>query len=160
MSQNLLQVSLSRALTGEGSHVEAKDVFDGLDWNVAGRQPEGAPHSILQLLNHLIYWQDWVVSWLDGEDPPIPEHAAGSWPGAPRPEDAIAWDQAVQRFVEGLERLISHVREADLFTEGDGKTRLEMLQTIALHNSYHLGQVVLMRQLLGAWPPPSGGLTW
>ena len=35
-----------------------------------------------------------------------------------------------------------------------------MLHTIASHNSYHLGQIVLVRQLLGAWPPPGGGLTW
>ena len=27
-------------------------------------------------------------------------------------------------------------------------------------NSYHLGQIVLVRQLLGAWPPPGAGLTW
>jgi hypothetical protein len=35
-----------------------------------------------------------------------------------------------------------------------------MLQTIGAHNSYHLGQVVQLRQMLGAWPPASGGLTW
>jgi hypothetical protein len=43
---------------------------------------------------------------------------------------------------------------------GAEKSRLEMLHTIAGHNSYHVGQVVLLRQLLAAWPPPSGGLTW
>jgi uncharacterized damage-inducible protein DinB len=37
---------------------------------------------------------------------------------------------------------------------------LQMLHAIAAHNSYHLGQVVVLRQMLGAWPPPSGGLTW
>jgi hypothetical protein len=35
-----------------------------------------------------------------------------------------------------------------------------MLQAIASHNSYHAGQVVALRQILAAWPPPSGGLTW
>jgi uncharacterized damage-inducible protein DinB len=153
-------------LTGEGAHVEAKHVLDGLDWSITGNQPEGSPHSIFQVLNHLIYWQDWVVSWLDGENPPIPEQAAGSWPGARGPENLVAWEEAVRRFVEGVERLNGAIEEADLYEdaevskESDRKTPLEMLQTIASHNSYHLGQVVLLRQMLGAWPPPGGGLTW
>lgn len=50
--------------------------------------------------------------------------------------------------------------EADLLAKRGTKAPLEMLQTIASHNSYHLGQVVILRQRLCAWPPPSGGLTW
>jgi hypothetical protein len=36
----------------------------------------------------------------------------------------------------------------------------EQLESFAAHNAYHLGRVVLLRQLMGSWPPPSGGLTW
>src|SRR5262249_964287 len=50
--------------------------------------------------------------------------------------------------------------KADLLAKCGTKTPLEMLQTIALHNSYHLSQIVMLRQRLCAWPPPSGGLTW
>ena len=158
--RKILEAALRRALIGEGAHVEAKNVLDGVDWSIVGTRPEGAPHSIFQLLNHLIYWQDWVVSWLDGDDPPIPEHAGGSWLGVEGPENAIAWEKAVRQFVEGLERLSCQVAEADLFTKADRTSRMEMLHTIASHNGYHLGQVVVLRQMLGAWPPPSGGLTW
>ena len=94
--RKILEASLSRALIGEGAHVEAKNVLDGVEWSIVGTRPEGAPRSIFQLLNHLIYWQDWVVSWLDGKDPSIPEHAGGSWPGAEGPENAIAWEKAVR----------------------------------------------------------------
>lgn len=160
MKSKILQEALGRALTGEGAHVEAKNAFDGLDWHIAGTQPEGAPYTIFELLSHLIYWQDWVVKWLDGEDPPIPEHATESWPGEREPANASAWEQAVRRFGEGLDRLSGRVDEADLLLAGDRKTRLDMLQTIASHNSYHLGQVILLRRMLAAWPPPGGGLTW
>lgn len=67
-----------RALTGKGAHVEVGEVFSGLDWRAAGRRRQGVPHSLYQLLNHMRFWQDWVVQWLDGEDPPIPAHASGS----------------------------------------------------------------------------------
>jgi hypothetical protein len=36
----------------------------------------------------------------------------------------------------------------------------EQIVGIATHNTYHLGRIVLLRQLFGSWPPPSGGDTW
>ena len=151
---------LGEALTGKGAHAETGRIFDGLDWNWTNVRPERAPHSIYELLRHMSYWQDWVLKWLDGKQPPIPKHAAGSWPktaGAASPED---WKIAVNNYCSGLRRLESWSQKADLLAKRGSKTPLEMLQKIALHNSYHAGQVVALRQTLGWWPPPSGGLTW
>ena len=61
---------------------------------------------------------------------------------------------------EGLRMIVRAAEKGDLLTKRGMKTPLEMLQTIASHNSYHVGQVVVLRQRLCAWPPPSGGLTW
>lgn len=158
-----LQGMLGRALTGEGAHVEASKVLEGLDWELAGAQPTSVPHSIYQLVHHITYWDEWVVNWLDGEDPPIPEHASGSWVDTIGPPNREEWDRTVTRFATLSDELGQRTRD-DLFSTrvaaGVTRTRLEMLQTIASHRSYHLGQVVFLRQMLGAWPPPSGGLTW
>lgn len=152
--------TLSRALSGEGAHVEAGNVFLGLGWKDAGRKPEGAPHTVFQLLNHMSYWQDWAVKWLDGKKPGTPKHASGSWLGGVGPADARQWKQALRRFEKGLEQIDRRSLDGNLLSAQGGKTRLQMLHTIASHNSYHLGQVVFLRQTLGVWPPPSGGLTW
>jgi uncharacterized damage-inducible protein DinB len=155
-----LEKMVGHALSGKGAHVEAENVFAGLDWKVTGTRPEGVPHSLFQLLSHMIYWQDWAVRWLDGENPPIPKHASGSWPGSPGPASAGEWKRTVQDFRKGLAALDRRSRSADRFAKPGKKSPLEMLQTIASHNSYHLGQAVIVRQMLAAWPPPSGGLTW
>jgi uncharacterized damage-inducible protein DinB len=155
-----LEKMIGHSLSGKGAHVEAGNVFAGLDWKITGKRPEGVPHSLFQQLNHMTYWQDWAVRWLDGEKPPIPKQASGSWPGNSGPASAEEWKRAVQNFRKGLAALNRRSRGADLFTQPGKKSRLEMLQTIASHNSYHLGQAVTLRQMLGAWPPPSGGLTW
>lgn len=151
---------VSHGLSGKGTHIEAANTFAGLDWKSAGARPEGIPHSIFQLLNHMVYWQDWATQWLDGKEPSLPRHAPDSWPGGTEPANREEWEQAVRAFRSGLRNLNRNARAADLFAKQGRKTRLEMLQTLASHNSYHAGQVVLLRQLLGAWPPPSGGLTW
>jgi len=36
----------------------------------------------------------------------------------------------------------------------------EQLESLGAHNAYHFGRIVLLRQLKGLWPPPSGGDTW
>jgi len=70
-----------------------------------------------------------------------------------------SWGMA-RRLEHALKVMTRAVEKADLLAKRGRKTPLEVLQTIASHNSYHLGQVVVLRQRLCAWPPPSGGLTW
>jgi hypothetical protein len=86
IEMSILEKTVSQALSGKDAHVEVVSAFEGLDWKLAGRGGEGKEHSIFQLLNHLSYWQEWVLKWMDGEDPPIPEHASGGWPGDEKPK--------------------------------------------------------------------------
>ncbi len=158
--RQVLEKMIARALSGAGAHVAAKNVFEGLDWTLAGAQPEGASHTAFQILNHMAYWNQWVVSWLAGKHPVVPKRAAGGWPGKAAPRNPAEWDEAVRGFDQGVQEMTQAVQRMDLLAKRGSKTPLEMLQSIASHNSYHLGQVVVLRQTLHAWPPPSGGLTW
>ena len=158
--QTQLQEIVQRTLSGKGAHVATGTIFGGSDWQTAGALPAGAAHSIFQLANHMSFWQDWAVEWLDGGNPKIPKHASGSWPGAAAPAGAKEWKDAVRRFRTGLERLTRQSRKGDLLARRGDHTRLSMLHAIASHNSHHAGQVVTLRQMLGKWPPPSGGITW
>jgi len=113
-NRKVVERTVANALSGKASHVATKSLFAGLDWQVAGSRPEGVPHSVFQLLNHMSYWQDWVVKRLEGEDPPVPEHAEGGWPGGPSPESPQEWQRAVRGFRSGLLKLDRRSREADL----------------------------------------------
>ena len=159
-SDRLPARTIRLALSGEGAHADGRHVFEAIDWKLAGVRTQGAGHSLFELLNHLVYWQDWVLKWLDGAPPPLPKHASGGWPGNPGPASRKEWNAAVRAFRKGLDALDRGARESDLFGKQGKKSRLEMLHAIASHNSYHLGQAVLLRQMLGAWPPPQGSLTW
>lgn len=160
--RDMLETALRHALSGHQAHVGTSSVFDGLDWTLAGDRPKNSPHSAYQLLRHMVYWQEWVLEWLDGKRPTTPRHAAGSWPDTLAAPDRQAWKREVRRFQAGLRRLDQHASDAELLRKRGrrGRSGLDMLQAIASHNSYHAGQVVVVRQMVGAWPPPSGGLTW
>ena len=148
------------ALSGKGAHVATKDVFSGLGWQAAGSKPRRVSHSLYQLLKHMSFWQDWVVQWLKGQSPVVPRHASGSWPAEAGPSNRRDWDKAVRQYRDALVELERGCRGADLSSRRGRKSRLEMLHAIGAHNSYHAGQVAFLRQLLGKWPPPSGGLSW
>lgn len=158
--QNIVRKTLREALSGRGAHASTLTVFDGLDWETAWVRPDGSPHSLFQQLNHLVYWQDFALSWLDGEKLETPEHDTDSWPGEEGPSDREHWERSVDRFKTGLAELERRADEMELATSLGPKTALEILQIVAAHNSYHAGQVVALRRALGAWPPPGGGFTW
>jgi hypothetical protein len=146
------------ALTGGDAHVASRTVFDGLQWQFAGARVEGSPHTLYELLNHMIFWQDGAQEWLKGRSPEIPEHAADSWPGPSAPRVRAEWATAVRRYQAGLARLERAAQRASSVRKGRGKSQLEMLAAVGAHNSYHVGQAALLRRLLRKWPPPSAAL--
>ena len=150
----------SRALSGRDAHVEGMNALAGLEWRFAGAKPAGTPHTVFQLVNHMIYWQEWLVKWLDGKKPRPPRHAVGGWPGPVGPASRREWERTVRRFDRALLALERRVCQGDPLSGRGKTTRLELLHVVGSHTSYHVGQVVLLRQQLGAWPPPSGGVTW
>lgn len=157
---DVASVALNNALHGTGAHVDTGTIFAGLGWKQAGVRPPGAPHSVYEILTHMLYWNEWAVKRLGGAKPPVPKHASGGWPGGAGPASKKEWDRAVRRFHETLKALDAAASGGDLTTKTRATSRLEVLHAMASHNSYHAGQVVVLRQILGAWPPPGGGLTW
>ena len=157
---DMVRRSLSRAMSGSEAHIQPARALEGLGWEEAGQRVTGIPQTIYQLVNHMIYWQRWTLEWLDGMDPPLPEHAPLGWPGGEGPKDEAEWERTVKELLDGLEELSRGCRENELFSVQGDWSALDMLNSIVSHNSYHLGQIVSIRRMLKTWPPPSGGDTW
>jgi uncharacterized damage-inducible protein DinB len=139
--------SLVRSLSGASAHLDPHRVIENLDWQVTSLRPAGVSHSIAQVLDHMVSWQEWILTWLDGTR----SNTAGGWRGDPY-MSRVQWERSLERFTAGLDELLRRGREESLFDTPVRTSRLQMLQTAASHNSYHAGQIVILRQLLGAWP--------
>jgi uncharacterized damage-inducible protein DinB len=142
-----------------------RHTLDGLTTELAERRAPGAPHTIAAIVAHMAFWQDWFAGRCDGTAGPMPQVAATGWP-TPQPG---GWDTLRQRFLDGLERIAALGSAGEQHRRIDppiefpplaGITVGEVIVHVASHNAHHLGQVVLLRQILGAWPPPSGSYTW
>ena len=162
-SEAELLAQVRGALRGKGQFVDPLRVLDALPWRLAGERPGGAEQSILRLVRHLSYWQDVYIERLAGADRPSPPHAAEGWPGGEAPKTEQEWLDAVAHFRDGLiraERAAGDGSLGDVLPAWAGRSRLECVLGLALHNAYHAGQIVQLRRMLGSWPPPGGGDTW
>ncbi len=157
--------TLKVQLHGTHSHVKMLDALEGLTAEQAGVVPGESPHSVFQLLRHMIYWQDIGIARILGTAPPFPESSAEGWTAAAAPTDATEWDETVEEFSTGLwemdAMLDSDEVDLDAVVEKDRmRTVRDNLLMVMCHNSYHLGEIVMLRRQIGAWPPPKGGDTF
>lgn len=157
--------ALASQIYGTSSHKHLLHALEGLAPELAGRKVGRSTHTVFQILQHMTYWQDISLARLGGDPPPRPKSAALGWTAPEAPEDESDWQAAIACFAEGLRALEARALDAQLdlgaLVQPDRNVSArEELLMITGHNSYHLGQIVLLRQELGAWPPPRGGDTW
>jgi uncharacterized damage-inducible protein DinB len=151
-----LREHLVNLLTKPQAHATFDDAVKGLDPELRGKVAKGAEHSPWQLLEHLRIAQLDILEFSRTAKHESPKWPEGYWPKEKAPEDDKAWDKSVRAFKRDLKEMVELVQDekTDLFAKiahGDGQTVLREALLIADHNAYHVGQLVLVRRLLGAW---------
>lgn len=151
-----LRQQLVKLLEGGEAHADLQRAFSELPEAQRGLKPAGAPHSAWQLLEHFRIAQWDILEFSRNPKHVSPQFPEGYWPVSEGPPSAEAWNKsvaAVERDLAAMKKLVSNPK-TDLFApiaHGTGQTILREALLLADHNAYHLGQVVLLRRLLGAW---------
>jgi len=151
-----LREQLRKLLAWGDAHVDYDRAVAGLAPGLRGVRPDGLPYSPWELLEHLRITQHDILDFSRN-----PQYAELSWPedywpDSAVPPDADAWDRSVAAFHAEREALQALAADAsiDLFARiphGQGQTYLREILLAADHAAYHVGQLVLVRRLLGAW---------
>ncbi len=161
---------LRQALLADSAHTPPAHILEALPEPLAHALVPGAPHSIYAELWHITFWLQNTLDWSYGIETPYPEDPHTAFPTEEQTH-LEPWDNLRSRF-EVLLREAAGLTDtpATLATEIACPSRpgqptrtmsvADQLLSLAAHNSYHFGRIVLLRQLLGTWPPPSGGYTW
>jgi hypothetical protein len=151
-----LREHLLYLLRGGGAHVNFDAAVEGLPARLRSVKPEGAPHTAWELLEHMRIAQWDILEFSRNPKHVSPDWPSGYWPRSEAPPDAKAWDASVKRFradLEAMERLVEDPK-TDLYARiphGDGQTILREALLVADHNAFHLGELVFLRRILGAW---------
>jgi DinB superfamily len=150
---NALREHLLALLDSGDAHLDFDSAVAGVPSVARGTRPAGAPHSPWELLEHMRIAQSDILEYSRGDAAHVsPEFPNGYWPASPEPEGETAWDESVAKFCADRAALSAMVNDEslDLFDKipRGSATWLAQLLLVADHNTYHLGQLVLVSRML------------
>jgi uncharacterized damage-inducible protein DinB len=160
---------LARALIGNSAFAPPKNILQAITETQAVQNPTGQSISIrciYQEVWHMAFWQEITLDWVQSKAVPYPEHATEGFPT----DFFEPWDSLRERFLAGANNAAAIANDTERLEVSVACPRhneplrtmtvREQLESLAAHNGYHLGRIVLLRQLINNWPPPDGGDTW
>jgi hypothetical protein len=145
-----------KLLAGGQAHLTFEDVVKNFPAKLRGVKPKGAPHTAWELLEHMriALWD--ILEFSRDAKHVSPSWPEGYWPRSQKPPSDAAWKKsvaAIRKDLAAMQKLVGNPK-IDLNAQiphGTGQTILREALLVADHNAYHIGQLMLVRRLLGAW---------
>ncbi len=143
-------------LRGGDAHLDFDSAVADMPVQLRGTKPPGLPHTPWRLLEHMRIAQWDILEFWRNPNHVSPEFPNGYWPTQDGPPGGSAWDESARTFRSDLKVMQDLVSDpsTELFApipHGDGQTLLREALLVADHNAYHLGQLIAVRRMLGAW---------
>lgn len=155
MDETKLREQLVSSLNGHGAHMSFEQAVKGFPRKLIGRRVPNLAHTAWQLAYHLWIAQWDILEFIRNPSHESPQWPAGYWPAEDEPRPLSLWEETLGKFRSDLKAIVDLVRNQknDLlapFPHGEGQTLLREALLVIDHNSYHVGQLVDLRSLLGS----------
>lgn len=139
------------------AHVSLDKALQGIPLASLGVKPAELPYTIWQIAEHIRIAQWDLLEFSRNEKHLSPKWPEGYWPKETAPVSESAWTHCVSQIKAdrvAFADLIKHAGAAlyEPFTYGDGQSLLKEALVLADHNSYHTGEIVILRRLFKIWP--------
>ena len=150
-----LREQVIKLLQGGQAHLTLDEVLKNFPPKLRGVKPDGAPHTAWQLLEHLRIAQWDILEFSRDSKHVSPSWPEGYWPKSDKPASDAEWKKsiaAINRDMKAMQKLVENPK-TDLYAKiphGTGQNILREALLIADHNAYHIGQMMLLRRMLGA----------
>lgn len=149
-----------KLLSWEDAHTSFESAVADLPVELQGQRPAGLPYSPWQLVEHLRIAQHDILDFCINSQYAELRWPEDYWPRSAAPADSGAWVQSIRQFQQDRSALQELAQDQHLELEsriphGSGQTYLRELLLAADHTAYHIGELIVVRRLLGAWPPAS-----
>jgi hypothetical protein len=151
-----LKKRVVKLLQGKGAHIDFEGAIAGFAEKLRGEKHSQIPYTVWQILEHLRIAQWDILEFSRNPNHQSPKWPEGYWPESEAPPESESWDRSVAAFRQDLQEMQDLVAnpETDLYIKiphGNGQNILREALLLADHNAYHLGQLVMLRKILGGW---------
>jgi hypothetical protein len=156
MEDQIIREHLLELLYGGHAHLDFETATAKMPVELRGVRPADLPYTAWRLVEHMRISQWDIIQFSINPQHVSPEFPDGYWPKGNAPPDVSAWDRSLTAFQADLKAMMDLVAAPETqllapLAHGQGQTILREALLIADHNAYHLGQLVTVRRLLGAW---------
>ena len=143
-------------LEGGNAHAKFDDAVANFPPTLRGQRPADLPYSAWGLLEHMRIAQADMLEFSRDPNYESRNWPGDYWPKTDAPPSDAAWEKSIKDFRSDLQEMVKLISDpkSDLYTPfpwGDGQNLLREALQVADHNAYHLGQLLAVRRLLGAW---------
>jgi DinB superfamily len=154
MTDKAVRDLLAKLLSWEDSHAGFDAAVEGVPEEFRGKR--AGAHSPWELVEHLRRAQHDILDFSRNKDYEEMEWPNDYWPTSPAPSSTAEWDKSIEAFRKDREamRQLALDKTIDLtarIPHGNGQTYMREILLAADHTAYHVGQLILVRQLLGIW---------
>ena len=155
-NNNALINNLVALLNKGNAHALLDDALKNIPFDLLGEKPNNLPYSIWQLAEHIRITQSDIMEFSRNAKHVSPKWPDGYWPSETKPESTAAWKKCIQQITSDRKTFIELLTNAGdniykTFDYGDGQSLLKEALVLADHNSYHTGEIIILRRLLNAW---------
>jgi hypothetical protein len=150
------RIRLVASLEGKGAHLSYEEAVHGFPERLMNEKPPHVPYSFWHQLEHIRITQWDMLRYIKDpghESPPWPE---GYWPDQQALTDASGWKRSIDGYLADRQELVELLNDphADLLAPVPHMENRSILRSVLIvvdHTSYHLGEFIMGRQILGAW---------
>lgn len=152
-----LREQLLQRLRGRGAHMPFEEaVKDFPADRINDRFPNG-DYSSWGLVEHLRITQRDILDYVRDPQYRHMQWPLDYWPDPEKQASPQEWKETIDAFLADKAQLEALVQDpkTDLFAPipwGGDHTVLREILIVTDHNAYHIGELAIMRQVMGTWP--------
>ena len=153
-----IRTQLISTLESGHNHLSMAEAVKAFPASAINSRLPKVPYSFWHLVEHMRLAQKDMLDYMLSTSYAEPSFPEGYWPAKNARATTAQWRRSLAQFHEDLETMIELVRDParDLFAtvpnSGGKHTVLRCCLIIADHNSYHVGELAIGRQVAGLWP--------
>jgi DinB superfamily len=155
-SHSVLVNNIVELIEKGNAHVSLDNALENVPFSELGKKPTGLPYSIWQLVDHIRIAQWDLLEFSQNAKHIFPKWPDGYWPKERKPKSEDAWKKCIEQIHADRKSFTELIKNAGdnlykPFEYGTGQSLLKEALVLADHNSYHTGEIIIIRQLLKAW---------
>jgi len=147
---------VASSLDWEQAHARFDSAVADLPADLRGKRPDHYPHSVWELTDHVRRTQHDLLEFCTNPNYQEPKWPDDYWPGSAAPPSQTAWQECIDEYHRDRKALADFAANdsrdlTEKIPHGSGQTYLRTIIVATDHAAYHVGQIIAVRRLLGAW---------